>query len=46
MPATGFFEKRKGAAVVICKVDDRGKAVSVLQKAGIATISADALKSL
>ena len=41
-----YVEKRKAAAVVICKVDDRGKTVSALQKAGIATISADVLQSL
>ena len=41
-----YVEKRKAAAVVICKVDDRGKAGDALKKAGIATISADALKSL
>ena len=41
-----YVEKRKAAAVVICKVDDRGKAGEALKKAGIAAISADALKGL
>ncbi len=41
-----YVEKRKAAAVVICKVDDRGKAGDALKRAGIAAISADALKSL
>jgi hypothetical protein len=41
-----YVEKRKAAAVVICKVDDRGKAGEALKKAGIATISADVLRSL
>ncbi len=41
-----YVEKRKAAAVVICKVDDRGKAGDALKKAGIATIAADALKAL
>jgi hypothetical protein len=41
-----YVEKRKAAAVVICKVDDRGKAGDALKKAGIATISAEALKNL
>jgi len=41
-----YVEKRKAAAVVICKVDDRGKAGDALKKAGIATISRDALKNL
>jgi hypothetical protein len=41
-----YVEKRKAAAVVICKVDDRGKAGEALKKAGIPAISADALKDL
>jgi hypothetical protein len=41
-----YVEKRKAAAVVICKVDDRGKAGDALKKAGIATIAADVLKTL
>jgi hypothetical protein len=41
-----YVEKRKAAAVVICKVDDRGKAGDALKKAGIATITAEALKAL
>ena len=41
-----YVEKRKASAVVICKVDDRGKAGAALQKAGITTISADVLKGL
>ena len=41
-----YVEKRKAAAVVICKVDDRGRAGEALKKAGIPAISADALKDL
>jgi hypothetical protein len=41
-----YVEKRKAAAVVICKVDDRGKAGEALRRAGIATIAADVLKTL
>ncbi len=41
-----YVEKRKAAAVVICKVDDRGKAGDALKKASIATVGADALKGL
>jgi hypothetical protein len=41
-----YVEKRKAVAIVICKVDDRGKAISALQKAGIPSIDADVLKSL
>ena len=41
-----YVEKRKAAAVVICKVDDRGKAGDALKRAGITTIAADALKAL
>lgn len=41
-----YVEKRKAAAIVICKVDDRGKAGEALKRAGIAAISADALKGL
>jgi len=41
-----YVEKRKAAAVVICKVDDRGKAGDALKKGGIATVGADALKGL
>jgi hypothetical protein len=41
-----YVEKRKTAAVVICKVDDRGKAGEALKKAGITTVAADVLKTL
>ena len=41
-----YVEKRKAAAVVICKVDDRGKAGEALKKAGIPSLGADALKGL
>jgi hypothetical protein len=41
-----YVEQSKAAAVVICKVDDRGKAGEALKKAGITTIAADVLKSL
>ncbi len=41
-----YVEKRKAGAVVICKVDDRGKAVAALQKGGIMALGADVLKGL
>jgi hypothetical protein len=41
-----YLLKRKAAAIVICKIDEREKALAVLTKAGIQTISADMLKGL
>jgi hypothetical protein len=41
-----YVEKSRSNAVVICKIDARERAVEVLNKKGITTLSADALKSL
>jgi hypothetical protein len=41
-----YVEKSKENAIVICKIDDRERALSVLKKNGIPTISAEVLKTL
>jgi hypothetical protein len=41
-----YVEKRRDNAIVICRIDDREKALQVLEKNGIATLSAEALKAL
>ncbi len=41
-----YVEKSKDNAIVICKIDDRERALSVLKKNGIPTISAEVLKTL
>jgi len=41
-----YVEKTRENAIVICKIDDKERALSVLAGHGIATVSADALKAL
>ncbi len=41
-----YVEKSRDNAVVICKIDDRERALQVLEKNGIATLGAEALKAL
>ncbi len=41
-----YVEKSRDNAVVICKLDDRERALQVLEKNGIATLGAEALKAL
>ncbi len=41
-----YVEKSRDNAIVICKIDDRERALQVLEKNGIATIAAEALKAL
>ena len=41
-----YVEKKSRNAIVICKIDDRERAVGVLSENGIATVSAQALKAL
>jgi hypothetical protein len=41
-----YVEKTRENAIVICKIDDRERALQVLQKNGIATIGAEELKAL
>ena len=41
-----YVEKSRDNAIVICRIDDRERAVEVLGKAGIATLSAETLKAL
>jgi len=41
-----YVEKTRDNAIVICKIDDRERAREVLGKAGIATVSGEALKAL
>jgi hypothetical protein len=41
-----YVEKSRDNAVVICKIDDRDRALQVLEKNGIATIGAEGLKAL
>jgi hypothetical protein len=41
-----YVEKTKDNAIVICKIDERERAVGVLAKSGIATLSAEELKAL
>ena len=41
-----YVEKSKDNAVVICKIDERERAIRVLAQKGIATLSGEALKAL
>jgi hypothetical protein len=41
-----YVEKSRDNAIVICRIDDRERALQILQKNGIATLSAEALKAL
>jgi hypothetical protein len=41
-----YVEKSKDNAIVICKIDDRERAISVLKKNGVPTIGAEVLKTL
>jgi len=41
-----YVEKSRDNAIVICKIDDRERALQVLEKNGITTIGAEALKAL
>jgi hypothetical protein len=41
-----YVEKSRENAIVICRIDDRERALQVLEKNGIATVSAEALKAL
>ena len=41
-----YVEKSRDNAIVICKIDDRERALQVLEKHGIATLGAEALKAL
>jgi hypothetical protein len=41
-----YVEKSRENAIVICKIDDRERALQVLEKNGIATINAEGLKAL
>jgi len=41
-----YVEKSRDNAIVICRIDDRERALQVLEKNGITTLGADALKAL
>lgn len=41
-----YVEKTRENAIVICRIDDRERALQILEKNGIATVSAEALKAL
>jgi hypothetical protein len=41
-----YVEKSRDNAIVICKIDDRERALQVLEKNGISTVNAEALKAL
>ena len=41
-----YVEKSRDNAIVICRIDDRDRALQILEKNGIATLSAEALKAL
>jgi hypothetical protein len=41
-----YVEKKKDNAIVICRIEDREHALAVLTKAGVPTLSAEALKAL
>ncbi|HVO39076.1 MAG TPA: ACT domain-containing protein [Spirochaetia bacterium] len=41
-----YVEKKKDNAIVICKIDDRERALDVLSDEGVATLNAQALKAL
>jgi hypothetical protein len=41
-----YVEKSRENAIVICRIDDRERALQILEKNGIATINAETLKAL
>ncbi len=41
-----YVEKKRDNAIVICRIDDRERALQVLEKHGIATLNAEALRAL
>jgi hypothetical protein len=41
-----YVEKSRENAIVICKIDDRERALQVLEKNGIVTVNAEGLKAL
>ncbi len=41
-----YVEKKRDHAIVICRIDDRERALQVLEKHGIPTLNAEALKAL
>jgi hypothetical protein len=41
-----YVEKSRDNAIVICRIDDRERALSVLEKNGITTLGAEELKAL
>ncbi len=41
-----YVEKKNKNAVVICRIDDRERALRILEKNGIATVSAEVLKTI
>ena len=41
-----YVEKSRENAIVICRIDDRERALQILEKNGITTVSAEALKAL
>ena len=41
-----YVEKKRDNAIVICRIDDRERALQILEKHGIPTLNAEALKSL
>jgi hypothetical protein len=41
-----YVEKTRDNAIVICRIDDRERALQILEKHGIATLNAEALKAL
>ena len=41
-----YVEKTRDNAIVICRIDDRERALQILEKNGIATLNAEALKAL
>ena len=41
-----YVEKKRENAIVICRIDDRERALQILQKHGIPTLSAEDLKGL
>ncbi len=41
-----YVEKTRNNAIVICRVEDRPRALQILEKHGIATLNAEALKAL
>ncbi|MGA2378892.1 MAG: ACT domain-containing protein [Spirochaetia bacterium] len=41
-----YVEKSRENAIVICRIDDRERSLQILEKNGITTLSAEALKAL